>query len=176
MSRASVRDTARGMTVGNRSVVSDRKPWAVFISSQCDWLWSAKLLGFTPKLVHFRHPSSIVPLVQRLYPDAKVIVGSCAALPSFDLPRVAFVHGSAGAFSFLFDHVDVLVSTKGKRGKIPQGWRLSQTRVAHHAVGGVTDGVDHCFLWHRGPETHHTDEVGVPSALPRDVNSIVSDT
>jgi hypothetical protein len=176
MPRSPVGHTARGMTIGHRPVVSDREPCAVFVGSRCDWLWSAKSLGCVPKLVHFRHPSSLVPLVQRLYPDAKVVVGSYAALPSFDLPRVAFVHGSAGAFSFLFDHVDVLVSTKGKRGKVPAGWRLSQTRVAHHAVGGVTDGVDHCFLWSRGQEKHRSESLGVPSALPRDVHSIVSDT
>jgi hypothetical protein len=169
--------TARGMTVGNRSVVGAREPCAVFVGLRCDWLWTAQALGFSPALIHFRHTSPLVALIQRIYPLAKVVVGSYGQLPSFDLPRVAFVHGSAGAFSFLFNHVDVLVSTKGKRGKIPSGWTLSKTRVAHHLVGGVTDAVDHCYMWHRrASQDSRTATVTVPTALPRDVHSVVSDT
>jgi hypothetical protein len=109
-------------------------------------------------------------------PTAKIIVGSYTLLPSVDLPWVAFVHGSAGAFPFLFDQVEVLVSTKGKRGKVPTGWRLSKSRVAHHVVGGVTDAVDHCFLWYWGEKQHQAEAVSVPTALPRDVHSVVSNT
>jgi hypothetical protein len=175
--RGPMPDTARGMTVGNRAVFSSREPCAVFVGTRCDWLWTAQGLGFQPKLVHFRHSSPLVPLVTRLFPEATVIVGSYGQLRTATLPRVAFIHGSVGAFPFLFEHVDVLLSTKGKRGKVPTGWQLSKTRVAHHRVGGVTDAVDHCFLWRRSHDDAPTmEEVSVPTALPRDVHSVISDT
>jgi hypothetical protein len=103
-------------------------------------------------------------------------VGSHGALPCFDLPKVAFIHGSVGSFSFLFDKVDVIVATQGKRGKAPFDWDLSKTRVAHSRVGGVTNATDNCYLWTRHHRGSSAAEIPVPTALPRDVYSVVSDT
>jgi hypothetical protein len=152
-----------------------RTDCSVFVGSRMDWLWTAQVLGFEPKLIHFRHDTPLVPLVRRLFPGTAIVVGSHGGLPAFDLPKVAFVHGSPGSFAFLFEQVDVLVSTQGKRGKVPEGWQLSKTRVAHAKVGGVTDGTDNCYLWSRGTE-ELTEIIPVPTALPRDVHSVISDT
>jgi hypothetical protein len=168
--------TERGMTVGSRVVATPGTPCAVFVGARVNWLWTSQVLGFEPKLVHFRETTSLVLLVRRLFPDARIVVGSHGALLGFDLPKVAFVHGSVGSFSFLFDKVDVIVATQGKRGKAPIDWELSKTRVAHSRVGGVTNTTDNCYLWTRSHRRNSAAEIPVPTALPRDVHSVVSDT
>jgi hypothetical protein len=167
-------DTTQGMTVGSRLVMGSRTACLVFVGSIIDWLWTAQAFGFEPKLIHFCHDTPLVGLVWQLFPDAKVVVGSRGTLPSFNLPRVAFLHGSSGSFDFLFDQVDVLVMTKGKWGKVPVGWRLTKTQVAHSCVGGATDGLDRCYLWVRRDHTLNAEEIPVPMALPRDVHSVIS--
>jgi hypothetical protein len=168
--------TDQGMTIGSRLVATYQTLCAVFVGTRLDWLWTAQTLGFEPKLVHFRKNTSLVPLVRRLFPDAKLVVGSHGALPGFDLPKMAFIHGSVGSFSFLFDKVDVIVTTQGKRGKAPVEWELSKTRVAHSRVGGITNATDNCYLWTRSCRSETTAEIPIPTALPRDVHSVVSDT
>jgi hypothetical protein len=91
------------------------------------------------------------------------------------LPPVAFVHGNAGAFPFLFDAVDVVLATYGKRGGVPTGWQMAPARSTHADVGGVMEGVDHCFLWNHGKAREANLDVTVPRAMPRDVHSVISD-
>jgi hypothetical protein len=107
------------MTIGLRLMSTSQTPCIVFVGAHLDWLWTLQVLGFGPQSVHFREDTSLVPLVRRLFPDAKVVVGSHGALPGVDLPKVAFVHRSVGSFHFLFDKVDAIVTTQGKRGKPP---------------------------------------------------------
>jgi hypothetical protein len=86
-------------------------------------------------------------LVQEcLLPGAKIVVGSWGALPALNLLKVAFVYGSLGSFEFLFDQVEVVVTTQGKQSKVPMGWQLSKTQATHLSIGGVTDGIDNCYL------------------------------
>jgi hypothetical protein len=164
------------MVIGSRKVVNSRTPCVVFANSRMDWIWTAQVLGFEPVIVYFRQHNALVRLVKRLLPRAEVIVGSYAKLKARALPSVAFVHGHAGSFDFLFEGVDVILSTQGKRGRLPEGWRLSKARTTHALVGGVTNSIDHCFLWSRGPTRPENLEVCVPRCLSRDVHSVVSDT
>lgn len=163
------------MVIGNRAIVTHRTPCVVVTGSRIDWIWTAQILGFEPAVVYFRQNNPLVRLVRRLLPNAVIIVGAYTALKSCALPAVAFVHGNVGSFQFLFQSVDVIVTTHGKRGAVPTGWRLARARATHASVGGVTDGVDHCFLYSRGWDRAATLEVSVPRAMPRDVHSIVSD-
>jgi hypothetical protein len=168
--------TARGMVSGTRAVLKQRTGCALFLGSRMDWVWTSQVLGFEPVFVHFRQHNPLVPLVRRLLPRAFIFIGSPATLPSHVLPSVAFIDGHAGTYEFLFCTADVIVSTKGRRGKIPDGWHLHKARTTHAAVGGVTDSVDQCFLFSRGSGKVSQSEVSVPRALSRDVHSVVSDT
>jgi hypothetical protein len=108
------------------------------------------VLGFEPVLIYFREHNALVPLIQRIMPHSEVVVGSYAQLKVRALPSVAFVHGYAGSFEFLFDSVNIILSTRGKRRCVSDGWQLAKARRTHALVGGVTDSVDQCFLWSRG--------------------------
>jgi hypothetical protein len=163
------------MVIGNRAIVRQRTPCVIFMGTRVDWLWMAQILGFEPEVVFFRQNNPLVLLIRRLLPNATVIVGKYAKMKARSLPPVAFVHGNAGAFPFLFDAVDVVLATHGKRGGVPTGWQMARARSTHADVGGVTDGVDHCFLWSRGKAREATLEVTVPRAMPRDVHSVISD-
>jgi hypothetical protein len=169
--------TVRGMVVGTREVVKRRSPCVVFVGNRVDWILTAQLLGFDPEVVYFRQNNPLIPLIQRLLPRADIMVGAWQTiLQRRKLPPVAFVHGHVGAFAFLFDRVDVILSTQGKRGAIPGGWRLAKARTSHVAVRGVTDAVDHCFLWTWGSPQESILEVSVPQCARRDVYSVASDT
>jgi hypothetical protein len=157
-------------------VLDTRPGCALFLGARVDWVWTSQVLGFDPVFIHFRQENPLVALLQRLLPRATVVVGSHALLPTRDLPGVAFVDGHAGSFEFLFKKQDVIISTKGRRGKLPEGWHMHKARTTHAAVGGVTNSVDHCFLFSRGAGTPSQNEVTVPRALPRDVHSVISDT
>jgi hypothetical protein len=134
------------MVIGSRQVVTRRTPCVVFVNSRVDWIWTAQVLGFEPVLVYFRQPNALVQLIRKLLPRTEIVVGSYAQLKARALPPVAFVHGYAGAFDFLFESVDVILSTRGKRGRLPEGWRLSKAATTHALVGGVTDCADQCYL------------------------------
>jgi hypothetical protein len=164
------------MVIGSRQVVTCRTPCVVFANSWMDWVWTAQVLGFEPLIVYFWEPNALVHLIHKLLPRAEVVVGSYAKLKVRALPPVAFVHGYAGLFHFLFESADVILSTHGKRGRLPEGWHLSKARTTHAFVGGVTDSVDHCFLWTRGSTRLENVEVCVPRQLIRNVHSVVSDT
>jgi hypothetical protein len=164
------------MVIGSRQVVTRRTPCVVFASSRVDWIWTAQVLGFEPVLVYFQQSNALVPLIHKLLPRAEIVVDSYSKMKGRALPSVAFVHGYAGAFDFLFDSVDVILSTRGKRGRLPDGWRLTKASTTHALVGGVTDCVDNCFLWSRGSTRAENAEVCVPRCLSRDVHSVVSDT
>jgi hypothetical protein len=166
------------MVSGERAILRTRPECVVFVGDRLDWIWTSQVLGFEPVIIHVRHTNNpLVPLIQRLFPKATVVVGGYGTLVSMALPSVAFVHGHAGAFAFLFDRVDIILSTKGRRGRLPEHWQLSKACTSHAAVGGVTNAKDHCFLWvRRAGETQHPEEVLVPKALARDVHSVVSDT
>lgn len=157
-------------------MLDTRPGCALFLGARVDWVWTSQVLGFDPVFIHFRQENPLVALIQRLIPRATVVVGSHALLPTRDLPGVAFVDGHAGSFEFLFKKQDVIISTKGRRGKLPEGWHMHKARTTHAAVGGVTNSVDHCFLFSRGAGTPSQNEVTVPRALPRDVHSVISDT
>jgi hypothetical protein len=108
------------MTIGYRSVVTHRSPCSVFVGTRINLLWTSQVLGFEPKIVHFHRDSPVVTLVRRLFPSARIVVGSRGALPAYDFPKVAFIHGSVGSFAFLFDQVDVIVTTQGRHARYPR--------------------------------------------------------
>jgi hypothetical protein len=109
-------------------------------------------------------------------PYAEVLVGSYAQLKVWALPSVAFVHGYTGSFEFLFDSVNVILLTRGKRGRVPDEWQLATARTTHASIGGVTDFVDQGFLWSCNTTRAENAEVCVPKCLARDVYLVVSDT
>jgi hypothetical protein len=118
--------TARGMVSGERAILRDRPKCVVFVGDRLDWIWTAQVLGFEPDIIHVRHMNNpLVPLIQRLFPKATVVIGAFVLIAAMALPPVAFVHGHTGAFSFLFDRVDVILSTNGRRGRLPDSWQLS---------------------------------------------------
>jgi hypothetical protein len=142
--------TARGLSGGDRPVVINREPCALFLGTRIDLLWTAMGLGFQPTQIHLRHVS-LGPIVQKLAPEA-TIVTSCTPAWRASLPAVAFVQGYAHSFSFLFEQAEAVLCTRVRSRQLrspPSGWNLVHTQATHAEVGGVTDGADHCIGWFR---------------------------
>jgi hypothetical protein len=162
------------MVSGTQAVLTTRPGCVLFLGLQVDWVWTSQVLGFDPVLIHFCRHNPLVTLIRRLLPRATIVVGSFVALQAHALPSVAFIDGHAGQFGFLFNRLDIIVSTQARRGKIPSSWHLHRARTTHAAVGGVTNSLDHCFMFSRGEGTASQNEVLVPRALPRDMHSVIS--
>jgi hypothetical protein len=168
--------TLRGVSGGSRPVISKRSPCGLFLDPRIDFLWTACTLGFVPTHVHVRS-LALVPLVRKLLPGA-AIVSSFDSGWVRELPSVVFVQGYAHAFRHLFEEVDFIFATKARKrqlGLTPPGWSVTYAAASHAGVGGVTDSKDACFCWARGSNRDPL-QVSVPTALPRDVHSVIGDT
>jgi hypothetical protein len=172
------RVTSRGLSGGSRVVVTQREPCALFLGTRVDLLWTAWGLGLAPTHIHLRH-ASLGSLVRVLAPDA-IIVNSCTPEWRAGLPAVVLVQGFAHTFKFLFDRAELILWTNVRKRQLlrpPPGWGAVHTDTTHAAVRGVTDGHEHCIGWVRSvTAAPSVVRMAVPSALPRDVHSVVSDT
>jgi hypothetical protein len=142
--------TARGLSGGSRVVVTTREPCSLFLGSRVDLLWTALGLGFEPTHVHLLS-GSLSSVVLTLAPNANVVTSSTPSWAQA-LPAVAFVHGNAHTFPFLFGQAEAIFCTKVRKRQMhcpPPGWHLVHTESSHAGVGGVTDGFEHCTGWIR---------------------------
>jgi hypothetical protein len=168
--------TARACSKGSRPVITNAVPCALLLGTRLDLIWTVEALGFAPSHIHLRD-ASLEPTVRHLLPAATVCR---AASPAWQqsLPPVAFVQGHAHSFPFLFDVVDYVFATKARSrssGRGPPGWDMLHTSATHASVGGVTDTTDRCYLWSRARTVPQVRSIDIPSAIARDVHSVVSD-
>jgi hypothetical protein len=171
--------TARGTCQGSRPVLTASTPCALFLGTRLDLLWTVQSLGFHPTHVHLRD-RGLASTVRTLVPGVAVSFDTSAVWRA-QLPSVSFVQGNAHSFPFLFESAEAIFSTRvrSRHGeRPPSGWRLTHTRATHASVGGVTDTADRCFLWTRARANDSsplTRSITLPTAVPRDVHSVVND-
>jgi hypothetical protein len=170
--------TERGIVVGYVQVSEDTKPCGIVVGHRLEWLWISKLLGYRATVVVMRRQMSAqtLQLIAALWGSVMVKVME----DHLELPKVEtwFIDGyvdlALGAYMGAI--AKVIISTGQRRGMSGQGWSLAHTTVAHRDVGGVTDGVERCFLWMKTDSTGTVTTVKVPALPRRDVYSVASDT
>jgi hypothetical protein len=129
--------TARGRSEGSRSLVTDHEPCSLFLGSRADLIWLVQALGYVPTHIHVRD-ASLLSLVRRLVPLASIVTAAPEAW-RVTLPPVAFIQGYAQGFGFLFDHCELVFSTRVRRRELdraPSGWTITTVGASHAQVGG----------------------------------------